>query len=299
MTLLSGLGVNELTSPELTGEWEHKLKDIEQRQLNREAFMKDIAEMTEVIVRRAKEYDGDTVTGDYATLEPPCPNCGSIVKETYRRYACTQCDFSISKHPGGRTFETHEVETLLQDKELGPLTGFISRMGRPFAAILRITDEHKLEFDFGQKDDESDNEPVDFSQQTALGKCPKCEHLVYEHGMNYVCEKSVGPDKTCDFRTGKVILQQDISPEQVSKLLSEGKTDLLPDFVSNRTRRKFKAYLVLQKGGKVGFEFQPRAGKKAAKKAAKKASKKAAKKTSAKKAASKKKATKQASSTTS
>src|SRR5699024_816698 len=81
MTLLSGLGVNELTSPELTGEWEHKLKDIEQRQLNREAFMKDIAEMTEVIVRRAKEYDGDTVPGDYATLKTPCPNCGSVVKE--------------------------------------------------------------------------------------------------------------------------------------------------------------------------------------------------------------------------
>src|SRR5690625_4157084 len=299
MTLLSGLGVNELTSPELTGEWEHKLANIEQRQLDRKAFMKDIAEMTEVIVRRAKEYDGDTVPGDYATLETPCPNCAGVVKETYRRYACTQCDFSISKYPGGRTFETHEVETLLQNKELGPLTGFISRMGRPFAAILRITDEHKLEFDFGQKDDEKDNEPVDFSQKTALGKCPKCEHSVYEHGMNYVCEKSVGPDKTCDFRTGKVILQQDISPEQVTKLLTEGKTDLLPDFVSNRTHRKFKAYLVLQKSGKVGFEFQPRASKKSAKKAAKKATKKAtkkvAKKASAKKATAKKSAAKKTS----
>lgn len=295
MTLLSGLGVNELTSPELTGEWEHKLANIEQRQLDRKAFMKDIAEMTEVIVRRAKEYDGDTVPGDYATLETPCPNCAGVVKETYRRYACTQCDFSISKYPGGRTFETHEVETLLQDKELGPLTGFISRMGRPFAAILRITDEHKLEFDFGQKDDEKDNEPVDFSQKTALGKCPKCKHSVYEHGMNYVCEKSVGPDKTCDFRTGKVILQQDISPEQVTKLLSEGKTDLLPDFVSNRTHRKFKAYLVLQKSGKVGFEFQPRASKKSAKKAAKKATKKVAKKARAKKATAKKSAAKKTS----
>lgn len=288
MTLLSGLGVNELTSPELTGEWEHRLKKIEQRELDRDAFMREIAQMTQVIVRRAKEYDGDTVPGDYATLTTPCPKCGGVVKENYRRYACTNCDFSIGKHPGGRTFETHEAEELLKNRELGPLTGFISKMGRPFAALLRITDEHKLEFDFGQKDDD-DNEPVDFSGQSSLGSCPKCRSNVYEHGMNYVCEKSVGPDKTCDFRTGKVILQQEISPEQVKKLLSDGKTDLLTDFVSSRTNRKFKAFLVTQPSGKVGFEFEPRPAK-----AAKKASKTAAKKTAAKKTAAKKTAAKKA-----
>jgi len=292
MTLLSGLGVNELTSPELTGEWEHRLKQIEQSELDRDDFMRDIAQMTQVIVRRAKEYDGDTIPGDYVTLETPCPKCSGVVKENYRRYACTKCDFSVGKHPGGRTFETSEVEELLEKRELGPLTGFISKMGRPFAALLRITDEHKLEFDFGQKDDD-DNEPVDFSDRTALGKCPKCQASVYEHGMNYVCEKSVGPEKTCDFRTGKVILQQEISPEQVTKLLSEGKTDLLTDFVSSRTNRKFKAFLVTKPDGKVGFEFEPRPAKKAAKKAAKKtAAKKAAKKTTAKKATAKKTAAK-------
>ena len=297
MTLLSGLGVSELTSPELTGDWEHQLKQIEQRQLDADSFLREIVDMTEAIVRRAKEYERDTVPGDYATLETPCPKCGAVVKENYRRYACTQCDFSIGKHPGGRTFEVPEVEELLQKREIGPLSGFISKMGRPFAALLRITDEHKLEFDFGQKDDESDT-PVDFSGQTPLGKCPKCGHGVFEHGMNYVCEKSVGPEKSCSFRSGKVILQQEISPEQMQKLLSEGKTDLLTGFVSARTNRKFKAYLVTQKDGKTGFEFEPRpekAGKTAAKKTASKAAKTAAKKTAAKKTAKKtaaKKATK-------
>src|SRR3546814_7967502 len=83
------------------------------------------------------------------------------------------------------------VEELLTRRELGPLPGFISKMGRPFAALLRITDEYKLEFDFGQKDDE-DTEPVDFSGHTSVGTCPKCNNKVYEHGMNYVCEKTVG-----------------------------------------------------------------------------------------------------------
>ncbi len=161
MTLLSGLDVSELTSPELTGEWEHKLKQIEQGSLNREAFMREIAQMTQVIVKRAKEYERDTVPGDYATLQTPCPKCGGVVKENYRRYACTNCDFSISKHPGGRTFELPEVEDLLAKREIGPLQGFISKMGRPFAAILRISDEYKLEFDFGQSDDD-DAQAVDF-----------------------------------------------------------------------------------------------------------------------------------------
>jgi DNA topoisomerase-3 len=288
MTLLSGLGVNELTSPELTGGWEHQLKLIEQRQLDRESFMREIAQMTQVIVKRAKEYERDTVPGDYATLQTPCPKCGAVVKENYRRYACTACDFSIGKHPGGRTFEVAEVEELLKTRSLGPLTGFISKMGRPFAAVLRITDEFKLEFDFGQKEDE-DTEPVDFSGQTALGPCPKCGGQVYEHGMNYICEHATGPNKTCSFRSGKVILQQEIPANQMTQLLATGKTDLFDGFVSSRTNRKFKAYLVRQADGKIGFEFEartPKAGTKAA--AGKKATtSKAASKTAASKTAAK------------
>ena len=112
--------------------------------------------------------------------------------------------------------------------------------------------------------------------------------------MNYVCEKSVGPEKTCDFRTGKVILQQEINADQVVKLLTSGKTDLLENFVSSRTNRKFKAYLSVGEGGKVGFEFEvktPKAGKAASKAAGKTAAKKATKAAS-KTAATPKKAAK-------
>jgi len=274
MTLLRGLQVEELTKPELTGGWEHKLAQMERGQLSREAFMRDIAGMTETIVRRAKEFDRDTVPGDYATLQTPCPNCGGVVKENYHRYACTQCDFSIGKHPGGRSFELAEVEQLLRDKHLGPLTGFRSKMGRPFAAELKLAQEDgkgqwKLEFDFGDSALGSDGgEAPDFSEQTPLGACPKCGSAVYEAGSSYVCEKSVGPAPSCDFRSGKIILQQPIEPEQMRKLLQTGRTDLLDGFVSARTKRKFKAFLVKQTGGKIGFEFEPRPAKAPAKKAA-------------------------------
>ncbi|MFZ6712704.1 DNA topoisomerase III [Undibacterium sp. TC9W] len=267
MTLLRGLGVDELTSPELTGEWEYKLSQMEKGKISREEFMREIAQMTQIIVKRAKEYDNDTIPGDYATLHTPCPNCGGVVKENYRRFACTKCEFSMSKTPGSRQFEVAEVEELLAKREIGPLQGFRSKMGRPFAAILKIVPdtEHsnlKLEFDFGQNQDEGeDGEPVDFSEQTSLGPCPKCGNGVYEMGLAYVCEKTMAKPKACDFRSGRIILQQEILPEQMSKLLNDGKTDLLPGFISQRTRRPFKAFLVRGKDGKVSFEFEERKAK--------------------------------------
>ncbi|SCB29780.1 DNA topoisomerase III [Cupriavidus alkaliphilus] len=273
MTLLRGLGVQELTQAELTGEWEHKLSQIERGRLKRDEFMREIAQMTQQIVKRAKEYDSDTIPGDYATLDTPCPQCGGQVKENYRRFACTACEFSISKIPGGRQFEIEEVEELLLKKEIGPLQGFRSKMGRPFAAILKLgkDDEghYKMEFDFGQNDDEGDGEPVDFSGQQPVGTCPKCGGSVFEHGMKYVCENSTTSPKSCDFTTGKIILQQEISREQIGKLLNEGKTDLLTGFKSSRTGRNFKAFLVKQPDGKIGFEFEVREPKAGAKTAAK------------------------------
>jgi len=271
MTLLHGLGVDELTEPELTGEWEHKLAQMERGNISRDEFMREIAQMTQIIVKRAKEYDNDTIPGDYATLQTPCPNCGSVVKENYRRFACTKCEFSMSKVPGGRQFEIPEVEELLTNRTIGPLQGFRSKMGRPFAAILKISRDNeinnfKLEFDFGQNDGEGeDGEGVDFTGQTPLGACPKCGSGVYEMGLAYVCEKTVAKPKACDFRSGRIILQQEILPEQMAKLLNDGKTDLLPGFVSQRTRRPFKAFLARGKDGKISFEFEERKAKAPAK----------------------------------
>ncbi|MGY4827266.1 DNA topoisomerase III [Sphaerotilaceae bacterium SBD11-9] len=315
-TLLRGLGVEDLTKPELTGNWEYQLSEMEKGKLKRETFMAEIAAMTQRIVAKAKEYDRDTIPGDYATLKVPCPNCGGVVKENYRRFTCVGksdngegCGFSIGKIPGGRSFELHEVEEFLANKKIGPLEGFRSKAGWPFTAELKLVFDDeiknwKLEFDFGEdaKKEGESGEPVDFSGQESLGSCPKDQGHVYEHGSSYVCEHAVGANVTCDFKTGKIILQQPVGREQITKLLTTGKTDLLENFVSNKTRRKFKAFLAFdKKEGKVTFEFQPRAGKAppaknaaakapAAETAATKApaTKAAAKKAPAKKAAAKK-----------
>lgn len=251
--LLKGLGVSELSEPELTGEWEYKLAQIEQGKLSRDVFMKEIRDMTVAIVDSAKRYEGNTVPIENpAHLKNPCPKCGGEIVENYRRFACTHCDFSLPKHPGGRTFEVPEVEALLKDGEIGPLDGFISKTGRPFSSKLRLTEDFKLEFDFGNDEKEND-EPVDLVALNVVGKCPKCGSNVYDSPKGYICERTL--EKGCDFRVGKTILQQPISAEEASKILSEGKSSELHDFVSNRTKRKFSAFLVLGKDGSIGFEF--------------------------------------------
>ena len=273
MTLLRGLDVQELSKAELTGEWEFKLAQMEHGKLSRETFMAEIAAMTERMVAKAKGYDKDSIPGDYATLQTPCPNCGGVVKENYRRYTCTGktgedgCGFSFGKTPAGRTFENAEVEQFLRDKKIGPLEGFRSKAGWPFTAEMVIkfdeeTKNYKLEFDFGDDKNAETGEIQDFSAQTSLGKCPKCGGSIFEHGKNYVCDKSVPtlaqPTPSCDFKTGQVILQQPIEREQMVKLLETGKTDLLDKFVSMRTRRAFKAMLAWDAtAGKVNFEFAP------------------------------------------
>jgi DNA topoisomerase-3 len=261
MTLLNGLGIKELTQPELTGDWEWKLGRIEKGEFTRDEFMREIAEMTRHMVERAKQYEADTIPGDFGVLTAPCPKCGGQIRETYKKFQCGGCDYALWKIVAGRQYEPAEIEQLLTERQVGPLTGFRNKMGRSFAAAIKLNDELQPEFDFGQdKADAADAEPVDFSEQESLGKCPKCAANVFEHGTSYVCEKSVGPAKTCDFRSGKIILQQPIDAAQMKKLLAEGKTDLLKEFVSNRTRRKFSAYL-MAKDGKVSFEFEKKVAK--------------------------------------
>jgi DNA topoisomerase III len=258
ITLLKN-AVPELTSPELTGEWEFRLREIEHRKLTRDAFMRDIRHLTEEIVGKAKHFHPDEHMPD---SEPfgTCPKCGSPVIERFKSFTCTneECDFTIWKTIAGRLLSREEFEALVRDKHVGPLSGFRSRKGKRFPAVLKLSDEFKAEFDFGPNGQENGaTQPVDFTGKESLGKCPKCGGRVFELGMSYLCENSVGPNKTCDFRAGKVILQQPLDHEQMRKLLGAGKTDLLPRFIS-RKGRPFKAFLVVTDKKDVGFEFEKR-----------------------------------------
>ena len=217
--------------------------------------------MTREIVEKAKRHESDTVPGDFGTLKVPCPKCGGEIHENYKKFQCQKCDFGLWKIVASRQLEIPEVEELISKRQVGPLQGFRSKQGRPFAAVIKLTPELEPKFDFGQDNADADGTvpEVDFSGQEPVGKCPKCGNRVFETPMHYVCEKAVGPNRSCDFRSGKIILQRPIERVQMQKLLETGKTDLLEKFISKKGR-PFKAFLAA-KDGKVSFEFEPRAAK--------------------------------------
>jgi len=261
ITLLRGIGITELCSPEMTGEWEYKLKRMAKGAMERKEFMTEIKRFTREIVEKAKNFEGDTVAGDFEVLEVICPKCGGgPFDEDYRTFKCRSCGLIVWKTMAGRLFEPEEVKKLLTEGRVGPLEGFRSKVGRKFGATVKLGEEFKQEFDFGEG---ANGEPVkiDKDKHESLGLCPICQKgQIYVLDKAYACENAIASTKTCSFRISKFILQREIPKEQVQKLIATGKTDLLPKFISKKGR-PFSAHLKLE-NGKVGFEFAAKAPRK-------------------------------------
>ncbi|HXP90185.1 MAG TPA: DNA topoisomerase [Fibrobacteria bacterium] len=146
--LLEAIPVPELVSPTLTGDWEHKLLEMEKGHIRREAFMKEIGSFTESIVAKAKAFDHDT---GFEESEPfgKCPSCGKPVKEKLKAYECTACDFKLYKTVSQRLITRPEATELMEKGEVGPLDGFFSfKTRRSFSAKLKLTEAGKAEFVF-------------------------------------------------------------------------------------------------------------------------------------------------------
>jgi DNA topoisomerase-3 len=254
--LLRHMGVAALTSPELTGEWESKLKRMEAGEFQRPKFMEEIRSFTRDIITKAQGFTDDA-EGAFPDLDVTCPKCGKgPFKENVRQFKCRSCDLSLWKSLAGRPLERPEITALLTKKTVGPLDGFRSRFGKPFSAELEFDPEFKLKFVFGEREGDPAAEEA-LRNSEAIAPCPVCKKGTIREGVtSYVCDQSIGAEKTCEFRTGKTILQRSIPREEIVKLSETGRTNLIAGFVSKKGR-KFAAYLKLD-GKKVGFEFEPR-----------------------------------------
>ncbi len=272
--LVREMDIEGLYSPRLTGDWEYKLRQMEQGQLKRDAFMREIISYTNDIVAKARKLADDAKSQTFPDLKVPCPACGTQnLRQTDATYECRnpECKFKAKKHIAGRLLSEEEATELFTRKFVGPLTGFKSKFNKPFDAALQLDEKFKVNFFFG--DDDKDSAP-ELTEEQLIGEAvtPEGKRLkVYATDKAYHVPEIVTKKDPHGIRIGKSILQCEIPPDQALKLLSIGKTDLLKGFVSNRTKRKFDAHLTFEpKDGKIGFDFPPRpAAKKAAKKAPK------------------------------
>ena len=255
ITLLRGIGIELLSSPELTGEWEYQLKQMEHGRLDRTAFMAKIKDLTREVVGKAKNFESDLVEGNYVTLNVRCPKCGSPrLQEDYRTYHCEKCGYRLFKNIASRQLSPEEASTLLSEGKIGPLEGFRSKLGKLFSAGLVLNEEHKPEFVF-ESNGASEPVIIDPAKHTRIGPCQVCAGgQVYDIGTAYVCENVA--KRSCTFKVSKAILRREIPPDQMRKMLATGKSDVLRGFISKKGR-PFDAALTLEKG-KIGWEFAKR-----------------------------------------
>jgi DNA topoisomerase-3 len=306
--IVGEIGIEALASPSMTGDWEYKLRQMEQGKLGRPEFMREILDLTCDIVARTKGHAEKLKNQSFPDLKAPCPKCGApTLKQTDATYECTEleCGFKTNKYIAGRLLSEDEARTLFTTKFVGPLEGFRSRFNKPFDAGLAIDDKFKLSFVFDQDEPESAADLSEDQVVATVSRADGRELKVYATEKAYFVPQLTTKKDSAGIRIGRFILGLEIPEDQVLKLIATGKTDLLPGFVSKRTKRKFSAFLTFDpESGKVGFEFEERkstaknapandagtadapvkkatkktAAKKTARKATKKAAKKAAKK---------------------
>jgi len=252
LQFLSAVKAEALTKPTMTGEWEFKLRQMEQNKFSRENFMAEIVEQTKAIVNNVKTFEEEESTARKTNILSPTD--GKPLFETLKAYKSQDGTLAVYKIIGGRKMEEAEVQELVEKRTLGPLDGFVSAKTRSrFAAGLKLvhdqaTGKWKTELDFGDK--------VDIGTLTPIWTDPKSNAELCEAGPSYILREREGDEWKQTFRVGRLMCQKTITKEHAIQLVDAGKTDLIVGFTSKKGR-PFDAFLK-RAGPKISWEFPPR-----------------------------------------
>ena len=151
-----------LVSAELTAAWEQQLSDIEDGKGSASGFLDGIAGfvkelLPEVQANAAKVPSGVNGKGKPAKSFGQCPLCGKDVIETGKVYGCSAwresgCVFKVWKVMSGKRIPGAQVRALLRNGHTASIKGFKSRAGKPFSAVLKLSPESEVVFDFGDRE---------------------------------------------------------------------------------------------------------------------------------------------------
>jgi DNA topoisomerase-3 len=254
LEFLTAVKAEALTKPDMTGEWEHKLRLMEHNKYARPQFMSEIVEVTKGIVDRTKNFEEDESNSRVTDILSPTD--GKPMFETLRAYKSQDGILAVYKVMTGRKLDESEIRQLVAAGEIGPLDGFVSpRTGNRFPAKLRVVDDVKnegkrrVELDFGNK--------FEINELTPFWTDPKTGAELCEAPTSYVLREREGDAWKQSFSVGRLMCQKPITREHAIQFIEAGKTELIKGFISKKGR-PFDAFL-LRAGPKITWEFPPRA----------------------------------------
>ncbi len=231
---------DRLKSPELTGEWEYRLKQMERGAYDPAQFMTEVCDYTREILANKAE-----ATIDLKNLGP-CPLCAAPVMRGRTGYGCTRwregCGFVLP----GTLWELEITPVLAREilnhkKSLTPHRIVVN--GKPKFAHLRFNKKGEPAYDVAEVE-KSD------AQTEAFGACPVCAGDIVEGRKAYGCSNW---KNGCRFAVWKVIAKKEITPEIAKELIERRETAVLSGFMS-KAGKPFDAKLKVV-DGEVKFDF--------------------------------------------
>jgi DNA topoisomerase-3 len=169
-------GLMALAAAQTTGEWEFKLRQMEQGKVARPAFMAEITTLARDIVERVRANAKDLpAMQPKQSIEAPCPKCGGQLLADGKTMGCNGCGFKLWKEIAGRPLSDQEALALVRDLSLPTLSGFLSKAQKPFSAGLALADDlsGKVEFVFAPRSANAAPAASTSTDTTVVG-CPQC-----------------------------------------------------------------------------------------------------------------------------
>jgi DNA topoisomerase-3 len=241
----------KVKSPEMTGEWEYKLSQVEKGTLSPVEFRDGIVEYVKQLfadlhARYACQFERETVAEKLN-----CPKCGGALDVAPWGYVCpnAECGFKFGHTVAGKMLAHSEVKALLAGETVGPLSGFKSKKGSEFAAKLTLDKDFNIQFAF-----ESDGK---FHGQKTDYKCRLCGSLLEENKNAIFCTGTTESGEPCNFTLFKTIAGHALTAKEIAALFGSGHTPLIQGFKSKKGT-EFAAALKWGEGsdkGRAVFEF--------------------------------------------
>ena len=253
----------KVKSPEMTGEWEFKLSQVEKGKLTPIEFRDGIVNYVKELFEHLRQKYGSQFERETVTEAIPCPKCSSPLEIAPWGYVCknAECGFKAGHTIAGRTLSHAEMATLLKNGKSDLLSGFKSKKGTTFSASLTLGEDGNIGFEFS--DDARAKIPTAY-------KCPKCGKTLLDSGNRLICEGSdvttsnnkngdptLTPDTapTCDFVFYKTIAGHIMTDEEIAELFNNGTTEIISGFLTKKGTQ-FSAKIIWNKDFKATFAFE-------------------------------------------